>query len=1540
MHDWVDSVDGIAVIGMSGRFPGADNVEQFWNNLLQKVESITELTDEELLASRIDPAIIANPRYIKAKGILGNTDQFDAAFFGYNPRVAELTDPQHRIFLECSWEAIEDAGYNPDTYEGRIGVFAGQSMNTYWLHNLYEHVDLIASVESLQAAIGNDKDSLTTEVSYKLNLKGPAVTIQSSSSTSLTAIHYACQSLLSYECDMALSGGISIHFPEKAGYLYHEGGTTSPDGHCRAFDEKAQGFVSGHGAGCVVLKRLSDALRDGDHVYAVIKGSAVNNDGTNKVSYMAPSVKGQAEVIAMAQAMAGVEPESITYIEAHGTGTRIGDPIEVEALTEVFRRSTDKKGYCALGSVKTNIGHLDTAAGVIGLIKASLAVKHGIIPPTLHFEKPNPQMDLENSPFYVPTEVTKWVTGDQRRRAGVSSFGMGGTNAHVILENVPEPEEAQSSISRPYQLLTFSAKTATALKKLTDNLANHLKDREQLPFADVAYTLNIGRKTLSHRRFIVASDTDEGIQALQEGSYRAGESSVEEERERPVVFLFTGQGSQYVNMGKGLYETEAVFKMYVDQCCELLLPVLNLDLRDVLYPPADREAESAEMLRQTWLTQPALFVIEYALAKLWMAWGIQPQAMIGHSVGEYVAACLSGVFTLEDALHIIAMRGRMIQELPAGSMLSVQLSPEELEPLLDARLSLAAWNGNRLCVVSGETEHVMQFQQLLEQQGVTSTLLQTSHAFHSHMMEPIVQRFTACMQQISLRSPRIPYLSNVTGTWITEQEATDPGYWAKHLRQGVMFAPGIQTLLEEPSYLFLEVGPGSTLHSLVKELRQAHQRQVVLHSLRHPKDSVPDARFLMQVVGKLWLAGAVVNWEAFYQEEPRRRVPLPTYPFERQRYWIEPLDKIKLHGSGGNNRRQRPEEWLYHPIWKQSAVRSPREQIPVTQTWLVLVGEDPWSRLLVHRLMEQNQTVISVRKGHAYQVLDENVFVIRPNREEDYAACLQEVAARGLRPDHLLHVWLLEEKEFQDKEPYSVFETYVESGFDSLLSLARTWETCNGTNAVRLTLLSDRLHDVMGYEQIIPEKTVALAAGKVIAQEFPQIQVSAVDLDLRHDSTVSVDNLADFVIEQCRSKHREGVVAYRGNRRFVPAYENMEIETSTPLSLPQLETCLITGGLGDLGLLIAEVLVKQGVHKLALLGRTPVPKRAEWEQWLRLRPDDPITEKIRRVQSLEQMGARVMVLEADVSSLDQMRQATDEIIEQWGRLDGIFHAAGAVHERYFQFIRETTADVSSQHFVAKVQGLYVLDTLVTQLRPTCCILISSLASLLGGMKSAHYAAANQFMDSFSVCSNRAGKTMWASWNLDAFLFGAEKEQVNLIEQSSFSENAMRPYEFALILPALLARIDMGRVAVSTIDLNQRSQEWVSTGAFAPEQAIELAHQAALHPRPSLQNPYVAPRNEIEKKICDIWQRTLGIDQVGIQDNFFELGGNSLVGIKLIAQINEAFSTTLLPVRLYEGPTVQTFAELLGDNQMEKPALATSKNRGELRREKRKQLTKS
>lgn len=896
------ALDGIAIIGMSGRFPGAQSVEEFWSNLISGKDCISHFTEQELEFTTSTPEAKAQGQtFVGARAILNGVDQFDAAFFNIYPKEAEIMDPQHRLFLECAWESIESAGYNSEAFPGLIGVYAGLSLNTYLLYNLIRDRAFSAKfagnyqVGAYSTMLGNDKDFLPTRVSYKLNLRGPSMTVQTACSTSLVAISQACTALMNYQCDMALAGGASISFPQKRDYLYTEEGMVSADGTCRTFDANARGTVFGHGVAVVLLKRLADAIQDGDTIHAVIRGSAINNDGSAKIGYAAPSIQAQADVIAMAQAAAGVHPDSISYIEAHGTGTPLGDPIEIAALTQAFQTGgTTRKQYCAIATGKTQIGHLDVAAGATGLIKTVLQLQHEKIPPLLHFRAPNPKIDFANSPFYPVTKPVDWKRGETPRRAGVSAFGVGGTNVHVVLEEAPAI--APGSRSRPQQLILLSAKTESALERMAGRLAEYLDHHSELNLADVAFTLQVGRKSFTHRRAIIVGDRNQAIQFLRQTDPKASHHAVGAAPAKAprVVFLFPGQGAQYAGMAEELYRLEPVFREEVDRCCEILTPQLGLDLREILFAPPERRAESERQIHETRVTQPAIFVIEYALAKTWMHWGIQPSVLVGHSIGEYVAAVLAETFTLESALQLLAARARLMQTLPAGSMLAVRLGAEEVRGMLPDGISIAAHNSAKLCTVSGPSDRISAFQAALEKQRIASRLLPTSHAFHSAMMDPMLPEFSQLARNTPHQDPAIPWISTRTGTWMTPADLQDGSYWARQVREPVRFVDALSNLVQDENQVFLEVGPGQTLGQLVRQHPSRPASVSVLGSLSAADDSNKDLSQMLASLGRLWIAGVQPNWTSFYQEEKRRRVPLPTYPFERQRFWIEPAESASL----------------------------------------------------------------------------------------------------------------------------------------------------------------------------------------------------------------------------------------------------------------------------------------------------------------------------------------------------------------------------------------------------------------------------------------------------------------------------------------------------------------------------------------------------------------------------------------------------------------------------------------------------------------------
>ncbi|MEH1779535.1 MAG: SDR family oxidoreductase [Nostoc sp.] len=1548
-----DAVEGIAIVGMAGRFPGAKNIEEFWQNLQSGVESISLFTNEEIVSDGIDSVTLSDRNYVKSSAILENIDLFDAAFFSFNAKEAEVTNPQHRIFLECAWEALENAGYDSNRYDSRIGIYAGASLNNYYSLDLNR--DPIGSAQCYQTVIGNDKDFLTTRVSYKLNLTGPSITIQTACSTSLVATTLACQSLLNYQCDMALAGGVSIHVPQKTGYLHESGGTLSPDGHCRAFDAKAEGTTIGNGVGVVVLKRLSDALADGDCIHAVIRGSAINNDGSGKVGYTAPSVNGQAEVIAEAMMLAGVEPETINYIEAHGTGTALGDPIEIAALSQAFCSSTNKKGFCAVGSVKTNIGHLDAAAGIAGLIKTVLALKHKQIPASLNFEQPNPQIDFANSPFYINTKLAEWKTGSTPRRAGVSSLGIGGTNAHVILEEAPVQVKSQKSKGKSKYLLCLSAKTSSALETATVNLANYLKAHPNVNLADVAYTLQVGRAEFNHRRVLVCEDIEDVVlqdpervfTGLVESGVHVGAASRREvtpQEYRPIVFMFPGQGAQYVDMGKELYQTEPIFQQQVDLCCQLLQPHLGLDLRSLIYPNESESKAAAERLQQTDITQPALFVIEYTIAKLWMSWGISPQTMIGHSIGEYVAACLAGVFALEDALAIVAIRGRLMQQLPAGAMLSVSQTEAEIKTLLNENLSLAASNAPRLCVVSGTHNAVDTIHQQLTALGVECRPLHTSHAFHSAMMEPIIEPFIKEVKKVKLNPPQIPFISNVTGTWITAEEATDPNYWARHLRQTVQFAAGISALQQEANCIMLEVGPGSSLCTFVKK----HSDSLALCSLRHPQEKQSDIGFLLNTLGKLWLYGVQVNWSGFYAHEHRHRLPLPTYPFERQSYWVEDYKHRQDNSAKPVSFGKKPDiaDWFYLPLWKQSVpavLLNQKELITQKSCTLVFLDECGLAEELVKRLQLDGRDVIIVKVGSKFIKLNERAYSLNPRQREDYDALLNEVVAQDNIPKTIVHLWSVTSVG-QIESGLAGVDQAQEKGFYSLLFLAQALGKQRITDELQIAVISNNIHLVTGEEVLCPEKATLLGAVKIIPQEYPNINCRSIDVVIPREVSWQKEKLVDHLLNELQIQSSDIVVAYRGFHRWVQTFEAVRLEEAKGETsrLRQGGVYLITGGLGGIGLALASHLAKAVRAKLVLIGRSAFPPRQEWEQWLATNDrQDHISRKILKVKELEELGAEVLVLNADVAKLEQMQEAIAKVQKQFGQINGVLHCAGIAD--YAGVISRRTREMTENIMAPKVKGTLVLDSLLKDFELDFFILCSSLSSIVSKKKFSEvgYCAANEFIDAFAYHKTNKDRTFtlsinWTDWQDVGMAVEAVKRLFrtqDISDDKTLLMDAILPSEGIEVFRRTFNSA-VSRIVVSTEDLATVIERDRNFNAQALLESLGKTNLSkSVHQRPHLSNAYFAPRDQTEQTIADIWQKLLGIDLVGIHDNFFELGGDSLVGVQVISQLGKELQIEIPVVSLYESPTVSSLSKALNMEQADKPMEERS-GRGQRRREKR------
>jgi phthiocerol/phenolphthiocerol synthesis type-I polyketide synthase E len=1537
---------GIAVIGMAGRFPGAENVDEFWRNLCAGVESVTYFSDEELRQAGVPEAELAEAHYVKAAPVLKDIELFDAGFFGYTPLEARLMDPQQRLLLEVAWEALENAGHAPQagaSEEGPIAVFTGARMSTYLFYLLGQRAALQPQ-DRLLVEIGNDVSSLATRLSYRLDLRGPSYMVQTACSTSLAAVHLACQSLLLGECKMALAGASVVMVPHRVGYHHEPGSMLSPDGHCRPFDAGAGGTVFGSGVGMVVLKRLADAQADGERILAVVRGSAVNNDGAYKASFTAPSVEGQTEVILEALACAGVDADTVSYLEAHGTGTPLGDPIEILALTNAYRASTDRRGFCQLGTVKGNLGHLDAAAGMAGFIKTVLALGHRQLPPSLHFTKPNPQIDFPASPFVVNTQLRPW-TGPAPLRAGVSAFGFGGTNTHVILEEAP-PAEPSTKSERPWQLLVWSARSAAALEAATADLAAWLRQHLETPLADVAFTLQVGRRDFDHRRVLVCRSTEEAAAALEARASERLLTGVRKSGEPPVAFLFPGQGAQHANMARELYETEPVFREEVDRALAALRPHLGFDLGPLLFPAPSGVEEANRRLTETALTQPALFVIEYALARLWMSWGLKPEAMIGHSIGEYVAACLAGVFSLEDALGLVAARGRLMQGLPAGGMLSVPLSEAEVVPLLASyggRLALAAVNGPALCVVAGPLEAVAALEERLAAGDVPARRLHTSHAFHSQMMEPIVEEFAGLVRRVKRSAPQIPYVSNVTGTWITAEEATDPRYWARHLREAVRFGRGVETLLATPGRILLEVGPGQTLGTLARQ-QPAAADHLVLATLRHPqRQEMSDAAQILLSLGRMWLAGAPVAWKALHARERRCRVPLPTYPFERQRYWVDAVAPVHaLQGGQAANlmatlsdwvhRRQALSDWFYLPGWKQSLL--PRAGAVAPRRWLMLGDQEGLGARLGQRLEAEGHEVILVtpkaapgaKPGEGLSWTSTRACSIDPRRREDYAALFAELEASGRAPQAIVHLWSLlpEEPEEGARADARFLEECQALGFDSLLLLAQALGERPSADPLELCVVTTAVQEVESGDGVCPERALVLGPCRVIPREYPHITCRAIDVawpaTRPAEAEQVVAQLAGELAVARTGTAADAVVAWRGRNRWVQALEPVRLEMPPGMAdkndrLRPRGRYLITGGLGGIGLVLAEFLARTVQARLMLIGRTGVPAAEMWDEWLATHdPADPMSVRIRKLRELRAAGAEVEVMRADVANPAEMAGVLGRMRDHWGGIDGVIHAAGVAGGGLIQLKTPEAADAV---FGPKVRGARVLDALLGDTPLDFLVLFSSITAFVGEMGQVDYCAANAFLDVLARKWASRGRPAvainWDMWHGAGMALDSGSQLPPALQawREVQQQLAIRGEEGTEALGRVLAGCTAPQIIVSTTNLPELLEQF---RALAHSNLLaELGQpggEAGARPRPALANEYVAPRSEVERKVAEVWQKLLGVEQVGVTDSFFDLGGHSLLAAQLRNHLYKVFKVDLPLRTLFDTPTVAGVAGLI------------------------------
>lgn len=1458
--------EDIAVIGMAIRAPGSQNIHEFWMNLKEGKDSITHFSKEELLKEGVTQQELDHPNYVRSNSYLTDKEFFDSSFFGYLPDEAGQMDPQTRVFHEVVWAALDDAGYDPHTYQGMIGLYAGSPENVIW--EIYSQLSNNDRVDQFAASHLSNSSYGNSLIAHKLNLKGPVNTSVTACSTSLVTIHQAAKSLLNGECHIAVAGGTSIknkRFGE--GYWYQEGMIYSKDGRNKTFDREGSGTVGGEGSGAVVLKRLSEAQKDGDQIYAVIKGSAINNDGDRKVGYTAPSVIGQAEVIQLALRNAGVLPESISYIEAHGTATSLGDPVEVLGLAQAFGKS-DKK-YCALGSVKSNVGHLDTAAGVAGFIKTVLCLKNKQLVPSLHFEKANPEINFENNPFYVNTETKEWKISNGLLRAGVSSFGIGGTNAHVVLEEAPGQKETERE--ERHELIVLSAKSKTALQRQHYALKDFLKENETVDLTNVAWTLQ-NRAAFNYRTALVAKNVAEAIHQL-ENNAPINQIQLSGTHQKKTVFLFSGQGTQYQNMGLGLYVDEkSTFRKTMDACFEIASKFSNVDFREILYP--SKESDTADRINQTANTQPLLFMLEYAICEQLEDYGIAPDLMLGHSIGEYVAACKACVFSLEDALKLVIRRGELMQGLPKGNMLAIGLPETSAKQYTNEEIDIAAVNTPNSCVLSGPTSAIETLAKRLESEGVVAKILHTSHAFHSSMMDPILAAFTALVETVEIKRPKIPYISNLTGKVVTPTEWENPHYWANHIRGTVRFSEGVCELLQEDHLQIIEVGPGDTLVNMTRQHLEKGTSVELNTVVRHPKVEKDDTAFLLTSLAHMWSKGINLNWKKSIGGVTKRKISLPTYSFDKIKYPDGYMAyEFVMSGLGNLHHEQRLEEdkWFYEPYWKPSKLRASAYPNEGSEPFLVFCDTHGVAEELIQLIQSAGGTTISVQQGENFLRKDNTSFEINPERFSDYAVLFSELKKVEQRPFNVIHMFSLNNESNED------IQKNMSLGYYSILHIAKELQKYDGRKQVGFTTITNRAEHVFDGEEIFPSKGMMSGINTVINQENQWVRTKMIDVD-------SFDNasaLSQLVWHDLLHASKEKQIAYRNGKRWTKAYNSIDtsmltLETS---AFKQHHTYVITGGLGGFGYILAEHLLAKYQANLILLGRTE---------------ESQLGERAARLSDLKNKG-NVAYYSADLSDFTSTQKAFLAGEQRFGKINGVVHAAGTINGNSFKGINFLTQAECEEQFVTKVQGTNVLGKLLEGKELDFCLFTSSLASVIGGKEFGAYASANSYLDSFAR-TNKIKNCL--SINFDGLA----------VNRSGNDGTALLPEEIIRVIEKALQSVDDRQLSVSLTDLNERIERWVHPELIQEEFLLSKEEDFRGVDRPALSNEFIEPETETEKEVCQLLESFFGLNTVGVEDDFFELGGDSLKAMTMISRIHQKFNIQLQLREVMQNANVRSLSK--------------------------------
>jgi acyl transferase domain-containing protein/acyl carrier protein len=1429
----------VAIVGMACRFPGAPDWRTFWHNLCNGVESV----------SFFDSSADALPGFIGAAATLDKKEFFDSSFFGYTPEEAALMNPAHRAFHECVWTALEDAGYNVDTVASHTGLYAGAGDDLNW--KVYSTVQgARQEFDPFALSHINSKEYLASLIAYRLNFRGSSFFIHTACSTSLVAVNAACKALLLGDVKMAVAGGVSIMTNTVKGYYHQEGMINSADGHCRAFDAASSGTISGEGAGVVVLKRLTDALKDGDHIYSVIKGSAVNSDGGDKSAFAAPGIEGQSACIRKALNISKVERNSIGYIEAHGTATRLGDAIEIEALNIAFNRDTSHR--CAIGTVKSNVGHLDAAAGVAGLIKASLCLKFGKLVPSLHYQTPNPEINFKGGPFYVNTVLTDWNrSGDYPLRAGVSSFGIGGTNAHVILEEPPvtDPDIAVEDTN----VVLLSAKTPAALLRYANQLEQFVQDADTLSLSNLSYTLLTGRKYFKYRKALVFTAKEELIALLK--GLPVGELTQSSEREKPVVLMFSGAGSQYVNMGKGLYECFPVFREEMDRGFQALFQLTGVDYSRIFYP----DNEDSRLINEMLHTQPAIFLFGVSLARLIISQGIQPAMMIGHSIGEYISAYLSGVFSYDDALKLVVARGRLMDSIGGGMMVSVSLSESECQQYLNNTVALAAVNSPGQVVLSGSLTAMTDLMLQLDKDEVVYVKLYASKAGHSDMIEQIMPAYRAILHEVAFSSPRVPFVSNLTGKVIEPSEAVSVDYWVSHMRHTVRFSEGIDLLLKHPAaFTFIEVGAGHSLSTLLRQHTAQRGKISVFSLVRHPKEDEEDFRYFLSNLGRIWESGQPVDLNGLHKEKHSKRISIPTYSFEQIPYPVE-VDPFRELGSGAglfSRKGGNPADYFYRIQWKTSFWLPVGEPDFKDEHVLVFMQDTPHDTRLVQSLEDIGALCIRIEHGPRFMKTDTRHYILNPTSESDYETLFAALRSDGFHPRHLIHTWLYSSG--IEDENYS-YPAYLDLGYKSLQRIIRSFALYYPANLLNISLVADGLYRVHGNEVITPAKAAALAPVKIIPKEFENVRCRAIDIPTVEDALS-----ARSLITELSAAITEVEVAIRYRQRFVKDLGKIDNIHTEHITMPFRKdgVYLLTGANGAMAQVFASYLAENFKAALVLIGRSPLDESSR--------------------RHMINAGISFFYIEADISDYEKVHVGITAAEAQLGKIDAVLHTAGVIDKGGMIMRRSESDDIPV--FSSKIAGTEVLRAVFQNRQLDFFVLSSSLAATLAPFGEVAYVAANLYEDAVAEQMSVDYPVISIQWNTikDAGAAVKSVSHLSMAEQQRMLKSGISSAELVDVLKIALY-LNIPTPVISTWDLRNAAMD---AGTEAPELFKTGVQAVTNRERPELLNEYMSATTTTEQSVIAIIENYLGINGIGVEDNLFELGMDSLKAMMLGKRIEK------------------------------------------------------